>query len=260
MPAGTPSVVLVCNADFGSGSAQVLPILVGRLSAPIPILFEALWTITNIASGTSQQTAQVTPALPKIAELIRSRNDEVSEQAVWCIGNIAGDSATCRDLVLQAGALESLVAILGRLSVKATEKIGLLRNAVWSISNCVRAKPPPDLNLVRPALPALAKALWETDAEVVADACWALSYVSDGTNDRVQAVIDAGVLTQIVRPDSPSSWCKMVNSSLWFDTLHSLMWTFDLVPLRSCTLCRCACWSMSCIPSSRQLCGWLAIS
>jgi hypothetical protein len=177
----------------------VLPVLIERLAAPTPILIEALWAITNVASGSSEHTLQVTPALPKIAQLIRSRSEEVSEQAVWCIGNIAGDSAHCRDLVLRAGALESLVAILDRLSVKATEKISLLRNAVWTLSNCLRGKPPPELGLVRPALPALAKALWETDTEVVSDACWALSFACDGNSDRLQAVIDAGVLTQIVR-------------------------------------------------------------
>ena len=59
---------------------------------------------------------------------------------------------------------------------------------------------------MRSALPALAKALWETDTEVISDACWALSYVSDGSNERLQAVIDAGVLTQIVRPSGPLAY------------------------------------------------------
>ena len=28
--------------------------------------------------------------------------------------------------------------------------------------------------------------------QVVTDACWGVSYLSDGTNDRIQAVIDTG--------------------------------------------------------------------
>lgn len=226
-----------------------------RLSAPTPILYEALWAITNVASGTSEQTKAVTPALPKIAELIRSRNDQVSEQAVWCIGNIAGDNYICRNSVLQAGALESLVAILGRLSVKATEEISLLRNAVWTVANCCRGKPEPELDMVRPALPALAKALWETDTEVVADACWALSYVSDGSNDRLQAVIDAGVLTQIVRPLAPSACCAIV---ALMATLSYCAVVADVgFSSRACSrmFCRYACWSMSRRPSSHLLCG-----
>lgn len=36
------------------------------------------------------------------------------------------------------------------------------------------------------------------DEDVLTDACWALSYLSDGTNDRIQAVIEAGVCRRLV--------------------------------------------------------------
>ncbi|RHN58676.1 hypothetical protein MtrunA17_Chr4g0004921 [Medicago truncatula] len=41
----------------------------------------------------------------------------------------------------------------------------------------------------------------------MADACWALSYLSDGTNDKIQAVIEAGVcgrLVELLSNPSPS--------------------------------------------------------
>lgn len=52
---------------------------------------------------------------------------------------------------------------------------------------------------VRPALPALERLVFSNDEEVLTDACWALSYLSDGTNDKIQAVIEAGVCGRLVQ-------------------------------------------------------------
>ena len=58
-----------------------------------------------------------------------------------------------------------------------------------------RARAP---RLLRDALPALARLVHSNDEEVLTDACWALSYLSDGTNDKIQAVIEAGVCRRLV--------------------------------------------------------------
>ena len=75
----------------------------------------------------------------------------------------------------------------------------MTRNAVWTLSNLCRGKtPPPDFKQVAPCLPVLAYLLNNPDNEVLADACWALSYLSDGPNEKIQAVIDAGVCRRLV--------------------------------------------------------------
>jgi hypothetical protein len=75
----------------------------------------------------------------------------------------------------------------------------MARNAAWAVSNLCRGKaPPPPFHLVSPSLLVLARLLQHPDDEVLADACWALSYLCDGPNEKIQAVIDAGVCRRLV--------------------------------------------------------------
>lgn len=51
---------------------------------------------------------------------------------------------------------------------------------------------------MKPALPVLRQLIHLNDEEVLTDACWALSYLSDGPNDKIQAVLEAGVCPRLV--------------------------------------------------------------
>lgn len=161
--------------------------------------FESAWTLTNIASGTTEHTQHIIThgAIQAFIQLLLSPNAEVKEQAVWALGNIAGDSPQFRDYVTQCHGVAGLLSVF-----RNDAKISMIRNATWSVSNLCRGKPQPKFEHIHQVLPMLAKLIMMDDAEVITDATWALSYISDDngpTNQKIQAVIDHGVLPRLVQ-------------------------------------------------------------
>jgi importin subunit alpha-6/7 len=102
-------------------------------------------------------------------------------------------------MVLQAGALPPMLRLL---TAEAHSSQSLVRNATWTLSNFCRGKPPPDFECTKQALPTLKQLILQPtgheDDEVLTDACWALSYLSDGANDRIQAVAHAHVIPRLI--------------------------------------------------------------
>lgn len=134
--------------------------------------------------------------MPIFVQLLGSPNEDVREQAAWALGNVAGDGVLCRDYVLEQGAMQALLQVASTFTDQS--RLSTIRNATWTLSNLCRGKPAPAFHLVSAALPLLQQLIYSTDMETVTDACWALSYLSDGPNERIEAVLQAGVAPKLV--------------------------------------------------------------
>ena len=116
-------------------------------------------------------------------------------------------------------------ASLYRFSLSQTS---FMRNVAWTISNLCRNKePPPKFEVVEQCLPVLRTLLLSSDRDVLADTCWALSYLTDGSNNKIQAVIDSGNAFQHFRFLSWVTFPKKCNEIC----CHAILMSFFLLML-----------------------------
>ncbi|XP_053638151.2 importin subunit alpha-like isoform X3 [Cherax quadricarinatus] len=157
------------------------------------LVYETVWIITNISSGSSLQTHTVVERgfIGPLVGLLTTNNNEVREQATWALGNIMGDGAEFRNMVVAAGVIKPLLSLLDQ-----GLPISFVRNISWLLSNLLRYKPLP---MSEEEHTFILKALKEhllihNDSEVCVDALWAVSYYADMDNTHIQQVVEAGII------------------------------------------------------------------
>eukprot|EP00922_Rhytidocystis_sp_ex-Travisia-forbesii_P027371 GHVS01040108.1.p1 GENE.GHVS01040108.1~~GHVS01040108.1.p1 ORF type:complete len:597 (-),score=87.20 GHVS01040108.1:137-1828(-) len=175
----------------------VVPSLVGYLQNDLSpdLQFEAAWALTNIASGTSQQTQVVVDnnGVNEFVRLLTSDREDIREQGMWGLGNISGDRPELRDVVLSTpSALHDFVQTILKAGRVTTIKTG-----VWAFTNLCRGHPRPDsrpfveANVVE-CLVGLIKRV-HSQPDIISDACWALDGLASSPSG----------LTDLLRHDVP---------------------------------------------------------
>mmetsp|Transcript_55329 Transcript_55329/g.91892 ORF Transcript_55329/g.91892 Transcript_55329/m.91892 type:complete len:601 (-) Transcript_55329:450-2252(-) len=171
--------------------------------------FESLWVLTNILSTDNVEWCRAViaqGAIPLFLNFVSCQNYALLEQAVWTVGNIAGDGISFRDLLVQNGALGMLKEACkqpfnpdwcytygdsdtGTTSDAVAEK-RVLRTLSWCVSNFCRYPLPdePSTTLVLECLFHLfnthQKAIVDDDADVsnpdaiASNLGWSLFYLT----------------------------------------------------------------------------------
>lgn len=175
----------------------MIPRLVALLGANdyTGLQYEACWSLTNITSGSSEQTRAVVDAgaVQALMPLMTHSDLELRGQAVWALANITGDGVECRDFVLRMGVMQPLLALL--VAPNPTGKIQ--RDATWLLSNLCRGKDAP-WDIISTALPVMSRLLYSSDNDVLADATWALLFITDADPSRASRLLSEGLGPQLV--------------------------------------------------------------
>jgi importin subunit alpha-1 len=164
-------------------------------SPVVPLACAAAGVLGRAALVAGMPVGRQTAIVAGLVTQLRNSNAvvDVRAAAIHALAQIAGDRIELRDLVLSLDAMTPFVACFD-------ENHPLLMRAVAAaLANCCIRRHAPLLDGVEPiALKMLRVLINNPDMLVVVDACTAFSHLTQGTNDRIQAVLDTGVLPRLV--------------------------------------------------------------
>lgn len=171
--------------------ANLLPLILSMsCGGDFPRLqFESLWCLTNIASGKAEHVQALIDkgAIPIFISLLNSDQENIVEQAIWALGNIAGEDSYYKSLILNEGAIKPLAHILSNAAPNSM----MARNCSWCITNLLRGKPLPTLEDLFILIPIIGQVLEKnTRKEILTDAAWGVSYISDAGEKAIIKIIE----------------------------------------------------------------------
>jgi hypothetical protein len=157
------------------------------------IISECLWILTNFAAGEYAQNIVDLGILDEIVHYTTINTEEINLNAVWCLGNLLGDSKTNEIAKKTWKAIDYLVSnVLGSNDNKIRE------NSMWALSNTFRFKNN-SVEEVQKVLPILNQILYENiENTMTTDSLWTLSYLLDCDNSEITESVYSGINWRLV--------------------------------------------------------------
>lgn len=178
---------------------DVLPRIVELLSNRDhpDIQYEAASVLSRIAAGTAVQAQNVVDAgaIEACVQLLMKakRVDDVLDQVLWILKNIAKQSSAYRDLVLNANVLRPLSKLLDECY-----NMKFLRTGARTLAILCSNSPAPNFERIRVCLPALKYLFYVSDEEVLIHTCKTVRNLINGEDFRVSALIEAGICDRLI--------------------------------------------------------------
>jgi importin subunit alpha-1 len=222
--------------------AGVIPLLAGALqplqagTSALEAVFEASWALTNLAVGDTDIVKAVVPLAPiLIAHVGGESGLSIAEQCAWALGNIAGEDAEYRSILISNGALEPLTSLFIKCSKAArqrieedSQKLGLENSSVsaastalWALTNIVR-----NLEDTYTHVGEVMKSegidetlVWcltqDAPEPIALEASWFLALTTSGPELYVHRLLNAGLLPPLCKRLQTQVDVALINSGLY---------------------------------------------
>jgi hypothetical protein len=179
---------------------KIVPELINLLeNTPNEFKYEAVWSLTNIATGEEEQanTILIYNGIPKILDLLDSNIEEIKSQTVWLIANLIGESTKIRDTLINQKVYDKLLTILA-----STNHQNYIDLCTWAINNFFKVKPIPNYDIAFKAFKIIARVVMiydTTNTEFIADACQIFSIITKKYKAFIKEIVDINLLPYIIK-------------------------------------------------------------
>ena len=179
---------------------KIVPELINFLdNSPNEFKYEAIWSLTNIASGTQDQanTILIYGGIPKILILLDSNIEEIKTQTIWLVANLIGDSNKIRDTLIEQKIYDKILAILD-----STNDENYINVCTWAISNFYRVKPAPNYEIVYKTFKIIARVVMiyeTTNKNFIIDSTLFFSIITKQYKEFLKEILDIDLLPHIIK-------------------------------------------------------------
>lgn len=152
--------------------------------------------MTGMCAGNTEQIQAVTKkgGIKVLKSALGSAFEDNRVQAVWAIGNIAGEDFILREILIKEEVIPLVVQIMEKGTSTSTHKA-----CAWCLANICRNNANLPANCYSAIVkPLVAAVKLGNDPLVLADCAWALFYLSCCMKDRLSPIVESGVIPTLI--------------------------------------------------------------